>query len=49
MVHEISMQYITFHPMYNIESTALLNFWINDPYGTGPLTLKYEKSLENIH
>ena len=33
------MQYIIFHPIYNIESNALLIFLTNDPYGRGGLTL----------
>ena len=36
------MHYITFNPINNIESNALLNVFTNNPYGTGGLTLKTE-------
>ena len=31
-------------PIYNIESNALLNYLINDAYGRGGLTLKWQIS-----
>ena len=37
------MQYIIIHPIYNIESNALLIFFTNDRYERGGLTLKKKK------
>ena len=38
-IHEIGIQYITFHPLYNIEGNTLLNFSKNAPYGGVGLTV----------
>ena len=38
-VQEVSMQYITLHPLYNIKQ-CFSYFVINDPYGRGGFTLK---------
>ena len=48
-VDEISMQYITFHPIYNTESIALLIVLTNDPYGRGGLTLKAIRKAPHQH